>query len=99
MTTFCGLTSIFSLYMLFFHMLFLGLQTEKMLADAVLVFHGVLIVLFIYRTIRNMFAYTVMTEEKRLREEGIVQRHFRTQSTQGSDPTGSITSANTSATF
>lgn len=69
----CIVACLSSLYLLFFRMLFTGsleamhqLNTEILLGDAVLVFHGVLIIIFLYRSVRNMFYYAINSEEAEL---------------------------------
>jgi hypothetical protein len=66
----CLVVSALSLYLLFFRMLFTGaleslitLNTEVLLGDAVLIFHGLLVTVFLYRTIRNMFYFAVVNTE------------------------------------
>jgi len=71
----CMITSTASLYLLFFRILFTGsleavhqLSTEVMLGDAVLVFHGMLIIVFIYRSIKNMFYFAFEKKESEIEE-------------------------------
>jgi len=64
----CFIVSMGSLYLLFFKMLFTVVEpmSETLLADFVLVNHGLLIMMFIYRTIRNMFYFAINEEQKQV---------------------------------
>lgn len=62
----CAIVCLGSLYLLFFRMLFLDVAIKAVLiADAAIVFHGLLILMFIYRTIQNMFYYTMNSRPKK----------------------------------
>lgn len=82
----CALVSIFSLYLLFFKMLWMPvggtLESALILADAVLTFHGMIIIIFIYRTIMNMFYFYIQ-----VKKEKVLRRTMSTAfSWQGSRP-------------